>query len=285
MVPKLLLARERRSRWRCRRTWATTGSFVPMNVDPLVPLALGIHSGPGMFALLLGSGISESAEVPTGWEVVEDLARKLAAVQGEGTGGDPVGWYRSRAGGDPKYSELVEQLAPSPEERVRLLKGYFEPSEEDREEGRKVPSPAHRAVASLVAEGFVKVVVTTNFDQLLEQAIREAGATPAVIASPASARSAMPLAHSGPTVIKVNGDYLSPDFKNTVQELESYEPAMDRLLDEVFDQYGLVVCGWSAKWDKALRFGLGKGAVEALLHLLAPQGVVGAGGRAPPNPP
>ena len=27
----------------------------------------------------------------------------------------------------------------------------------------------------------------------------------------------------------------------------------DRLLDEVFDQYGLVVCGWSAVWDEALR--------------------------------
>ena len=25
------------------------------------------------------------------------------------------------------------------------------------------------------------------------------------------------------------------------------------MLDEVFDQYGLVVCGWSAVWDKALR--------------------------------
>ena len=51
----------------------------------------------------------------------------------------------------------------------------------------------------------------------------------------------------------MHGDYLSPDFRNTVEELETYDPAMDRLLDEVFDQYGLVVCGWSAKWDKALR--------------------------------
>ena len=224
-----------------------------MNVNPLVPLAFGVHAGPGMFAFLLGSGVSKSAEVLTGWEVVEDLVRQLAKLEGDDPGDDPIGWYRRRAGSDPDYSELVEQLAPSPEERLRLLNGYFEPSEQDLEAGRKVPSPAHRAVAELVAKGFVKLVVTTNFDQLTEQAIRDAGVTPAVIASPSAAEGAMPLAHSGATVIKVNGDYRSPDFKNTVEELESYDPAMGRLLDEVFDQYGLVVCGWSAKWDKALR--------------------------------
>jgi hypothetical protein len=27
---------------------------------------------------------------------------------------------------------------------------------------------------------------------------------------------------------------------------------MDALLDRIFDQYGLVVCGWSADWDVAL---------------------------------
>jgi hypothetical protein len=28
---------------------------------------------------------------------------------------------------------------------------------------------------------------------------------------------------------------------------------MNRLLDQVFDEYGLIVCGWSADWDAALR--------------------------------
>jgi hypothetical protein len=63
----------------------------------------------------------------------------------------------------------------------------------------------------------------------------------------------IPLAHSRCTVIKVHGDYLSPDLKNTVEELGSYDPALDALLDQVFDQYGVVVCGWSAEWDAALR--------------------------------
>src|ERR1022692_4844100 len=58
-----------------------------------------------------------------------------------------------------------------PPKRMQLLRGYFEPSEQEREEGRKLPTAAHRAIAQLIAKGYVQVVVTTNFDQLLEQAL------------------------------------------------------------------------------------------------------------------
>src|ERR1700722_14584228 len=42
-------------------------------------------------------------------------------------------------------------------------------------------------------------------------------------------------------------------LRNTAQELAAYEPEIDKLLDRIFDEYGLVVCGWSATWDEALR--------------------------------
>src|SRR5262249_29164535 len=64
---------------------------------------------------------------------------------------------------------------------------------------------------------------------------------------------ATPIAHARCTVIKVHGDYLSPDLRNTVDELAGYDPEIDGLLAEVFGQYGLIVCGWSARWDEALR--------------------------------
>jgi hypothetical protein len=104
-----------------------------------------------------------------------------------------------------------------------------------------------------VADGYLRVIVTTNFDRLLEMALVAAGVQPQVISSPAHAAGATPLAHSRCSIIKVHGDYLSPDLKNTVAELSTYDPSIDRLLDEVLDQYGLVVCGWSGVWDPALR--------------------------------
>ncbi len=54
-------------------------------------------------------------------------------------------------------------------------------------------------------------------------------------------------------MVKVHGDYLDTRIRNTPSELESYAPEMNTFLDRVFDEFGLVVCGWSADWDTALR--------------------------------
>lgn len=216
-------------------------------------LASSIHAGPGGYALLVGSGVSYSAGVPTGWDVTLDLVRRLAAALAEDPGEDPIGWYRGHTGDEPDYSVLLEDLAPSPEDRRSLLEVYFEPTDDERADGIKMPTAAHRAIARLVEGGFVKVIITPNFDRLLEMALAEVGVQPTVISSAAHAEGALPLVHSECTIIKVHGDYLSPDLRNTVDELDSYAPAIDTLLDRVFDEYGLVVCGWSATWDTALR--------------------------------
>jgi hypothetical protein len=36
--------------------------------------------------------------VPTGWEVVVDLARRVAALEGDDAGDDPAVWYQQRLG-------------------------------------------------------------------------------------------------------------------------------------------------------------------------------------------
>ncbi|BDO05164.1 hypothetical protein KAM622c_47510 [Klebsiella quasipneumoniae subsp. quasipneumoniae] len=51
--------------------------------DPLTQLAFSIHENKGVFAILLGSGLSRSAEIPTGWEITIDLVRRVALAQGE----------------------------------------------------------------------------------------------------------------------------------------------------------------------------------------------------------
>lgn len=52
-----------------------------MHIEPELKLAIALHSSPGVYALLLGSGLSSAAGVPTGWQVTLDLIRKLAATQ------------------------------------------------------------------------------------------------------------------------------------------------------------------------------------------------------------
>ena len=224
-------------------------------IDPMVSLAFAVYSNKGVYAVLLGSGISRASEIPTGWEVVIDLIRKVAAAEGEteNCDADPEKWFRVKHGEAPDYSKLLDGISKTPAERQQLLRSYFEPNDDDRKEGRKLPSAAHRDIAQLVAAGYLRVIITTNFDCLMEMALEEAGIRPTVISSTDQLKGALPLVHSGPTVIKLHGDYRDTRIKNTEMELASYDKEWDALLDRVLDDYGLIVSGWSGEWDAALR--------------------------------
>ncbi len=221
--------------------------------DPLTQLAFSIYENKGAYALLLGSGLSRAAEIPTGWEITKDLIRRVAEVQGFEAQTDWAEWYRETAREEPSYSSLLEEIASSPSERRSILHSYIEPDEEDREEGRKVPTAAHRAIADLVRAGYIRVIVTTNFDRLMENALREIGVEPTVVASVDALQGAEPITHSQCYILKLHGDYKDARILNTDEELSGYPPEYDRLLDRILDEFGLIVCGWSGEWDHALR--------------------------------
>lgn len=223
-----------------------------MNLDPTTALAMSLHANPGVYALLIGSGVSRAASIPTGWGVTLDLIERLAAAQGETTAGDPASWFQRKYGTDADYSNLLEQLYDQGSRQAKLRE-YFEPSAAERDEGRKLPTKAHRAIARLVRDGYIRVIVTTNFDHLLEDAIRAEGVEPTVISTPDAVEGAVPLVHARCVILKVHGDYLDARIKNTKEELAAYDPRLDRLLDQVLEGFGLVVCGWSGDWDPALR--------------------------------
>lgn len=224
-----------------------------MNADPISALASSLHARPGAYALLLGSGISRSAGVMTGWEIATDLVRRLALLEGQDVGADPIAWYSTQRGDDLDYSKLLEHLAPSPGDRQALLDPYFAVTEADTEQGLKQPTQAHRAIASLVRSGRVKVIITTNFDRLMERALQDVGIDPLVVSSARDAKVAPPLHSLRCLIIKVHGDHASPDLRNTLAELAAYDEALQSFLERILDEHGLIVCGWSADWDSALR--------------------------------
>lgn len=222
-------------------------------IDPIHSLAFSIQANKGVYAILLGSGISRAARIPTGWEITLDLTRKLAQLYDEDCGPEPDRWCLSKFGKSAEYSVLLDALAKMPAERQQLLRSYWEPTEQEREEGAKQPTAAHRAIAALVAQGFVRVIITTNFDRLMETALADAGVVPTVLSSPDQVNGALPLIHTKCCVFKIHGDYLDTRIRNTPLELDDYPREFDRLLDRIFDEFGLIVCGWSAVWDVALR--------------------------------
>jgi len=181
------------------------------------------------------------------------MIERVATLSGEDTHDNPAKWYKDRFGKEPGYSDLLDMLAKTPAERRAILHEFFEPTDEERDDGIKMPTVAHRAIAELVRNGFIKVVVTTNFDRLMEVALTDVGIVPTVISTADATNGAAPLVHQKCVVVKIHGDYLDDRIKNTEDELASYDPAMDAYLDRILDEFGLIVCGWSGEWDQALR--------------------------------
>ncbi len=222
-------------------------------IDPITAVSFAVFENKGVYALLLGSGISRAAQIPTGWEITVELVRRLALLQKIEEQVDWAEWYKNKYGKELTYSDVLDSLASTADQRRSILHSFIEPTEEDIAQGRKVPTKAHRAIARLIRDGFIKVVITTNFDRLLENSLREIGVEPVVISSDDDLTGAIPLAHTRCYVLKLHGDYLDTRIKNTDRELKVYSKQINRLLDRIFDEFGLIVCGWSAEWDEALR--------------------------------
>lgn len=222
-------------------------------LDPLISLAFSMQSNKGAYALLLGSGVSRSSRIPTGWEIVLELIRKVAVLSEEQCEPDPAAWYDAKFGEQPDYGKLLDMVAKTPSERQQLLRAYFEPSADEQGQGVKMPTKAHRAIAKLAFAGYVRVIITTNFDRLMERALEDEGIAAVVLSAPDHIEGAVPLAHMKCCVVKVHGDYLDTRIRNTPTELAGYDERMNAFLGRVFDEFGLVTCGWSADWDTALR--------------------------------
>ncbi|EHQ27540.1 SIR2 family protein [Mucilaginibacter paludis] len=221
-------------------------------IENLTTLSYSLYHNKGVYALFLGSGISRNAGIPTGWEIVVDQISQLAALNKESISGTAEDWYREKYKKEPDYSEILEAITHTQEERVNALRPYFEPNNEEFEEKLKQPTIAHRQIAQLVKKGIIKVIVTTNFDRLIENALKDEGIEPVVISNPNHIDNVQPLIHNPITVIKINGDYLDTKFLNIKSELSSYDAQMENLVRYVFENFGLITSGWSAAWDVAI---------------------------------
>lgn len=214
----------------------------------MTTLAFSMYSNKGVYALFLGSGVSLPSGIPTGWAIVKDLTKKIALLQNENYEKDSIEWYKKKYSTEPDYSDIIGQLAVTSTERQSLLLPYFTPDEK----GDKEPTKAHRSIAKLIKESYVKVVLTTNFDRLIEKALDDEHIEYQVIRDVSDISGAVPLVHSNCTIVKINGDYLDCRFRNTIDELAEYPEELNAYLHEIFNNFGLITCGWSAIWDKAL---------------------------------
>jgi len=184
-------------------------------LDGELRAAMALRARPGGYAALLGAGVSRSSGVPTAWEVLEELVRRAAAATGEHDVEDPAAWWLSRTGAAPTYPAVLAEVAATQDERRAVLAEFFERSEDDAEDGVKVPTAGHRALAQLANAGLTRIFVTTNFDLLLEEALRDESIEPVVLSTPDAIAGMEPLHAQRCVVIHAHGDYLNPSVLNT----------------------------------------------------------------------
>lgn len=210
-------------------------------IDPIIPLAVAVAEGRGTYALLLGSGVSRDAQIPTGsdifWDTLGNLRHMQALDTSDRLGRDELqAWFEASEFKGLGYSEILAELFPSQEERRRYLSGFFQGKE---------PGDAHRRVIALVRDSLVRVIVTTNFDQLLEKALEAEGLEFDSVYSSEDLANIRPREHSPCRIVKLHGDYKNLNIRNTPEELETLEPAIAAEFKEIVDRYGLVTVGYS----------------------------------------
>ena len=143
-----------------------------------------MHAAPRIYVVLAGSEVSSAAGIKTGWQVVEDLVRRIAIAEGvdpSELGDDPAAWWGKQGRPELRYDTLLGAMARTDAARQAVLRTYFEPPL--AAEGSPPVTPAHTALAQLVASGRVRVIITTNFDRLIERALDTAGVSAQVITS------------------------------------------------------------------------------------------------------
>jgi hypothetical protein len=171
-------------------------------------------------------------------------------VDPEALGDEPEHWWSKQGRPEPRYDTLLAALASTDAARRSLLGKYFDPPPDSG--GPILPTRAHRELAWLCMTGRVRLIITTNFDRMIERALDQAGISAQVITTDHAIDGMIPLQHAPVTVLKLHGDYASGSLRNTPEELSSYPPRWNALLARVFDEYGLLIVGWSAEYDIAL---------------------------------
>ncbi len=212
---------------------------------------------------LLGAGASAAARVPTADHVMMDLLLRMYADAhqlvrqslslSEARDADRIREYYDNRNGmpalaDPSAYSVAFQLAlPDAGARRQHLRSLFE--------GRS-PSYGQRILGAFVAAGLTDLVITTNFDDLIEKAVEQAQVT---LDDPTRNRLGVAdLGNSGqanlalsdsdfPFLFKLHGDFRDRELKNLESELQTQDANMRQAVLDASRRFGLAVMGYSGR--------------------------------------
>jgi len=228
-------------------------NFRPM--ENLVNLVRDMPRQDPRFALFLGAGSSWSSGIPTAENLVAQWRRQLFLSQ---TG--KIRWW-------PHYEPELETWNEAYQEWCRKWEAVYgrQPSEYsllfshscpdvDARQGfienicsGCEPGPGYIYLASLENAGYFKTFLTTNFDDLIHDALyRYGGAKPIVCAFDSQVASVRPVGPR-PKVLKLHGDFLYNNIRAVSSEVGRLDSNMQDKFEATCKNYGLIVIGYGGQ--------------------------------------
>jgi tetratricopeptide (TPR) repeat protein len=183
------------------------------------------------FCFLLGAGASKSSGIPTGWELSkrwwdelkEDLGELewMKDITDQNVGGAYTDLYKARFASDP---------ASGYQEFEHLMEG-------------KTPWLGYVILAQILAAGQHNFVITTNFDYLIEDAVRLYTSQKPFIAGHETLAKFISLYSRRPTIIKVHRDLFLHPF-NSPEETDTLKEEWANALSPLLGRFHLLVIGY-----------------------------------------
>lgn len=208
------------------------------------------------YALFLGAGASRSSGVPTAERLTLLWQRRVFLDVTDRSAWSPhfevefqkwvkdrypawrKNWENSYGRHPSDYSTLFSYSFPDADAR----QGFIEQITSGIE-----PGAGYIYLTALAIAGYFHTFVTTNFDDLIHDALfRYGGLKPAVAAFDAQAARIRPESPR-PKIVKLHGDFLYNNIRNTGPELVRLDLNMEQKLERTCEGHGLVVLGYSGQ--------------------------------------
>lgn len=143
-------------------------------------------------------------------------------------------WYNPQN----EYSSLFERKFDLPVQRRRFVEDLVD---------NHLPSIGYLFLITLINNNYFNTIFTTNFDDLINEAFYQFSNTRPILCAHDSAVSSISVVAKRPKIIKLHGDYLFDDIKNTIKETESLEQNIKQKFIEFTKDNGLIVVGYSGQ--------------------------------------
>ena len=195
-----------------------------------------------MFSLLLGSGCSISSGIKSGGDLIRQWKKEIQdEITDNQTPRNPddfenylekLPWYDPRN----EYASLFEHRYDLQSQRRAFLERLIKDAK---------PSIGYAYLTKLIEANYFNTIFTTNFDDLINEAFYLYSTKRPIVCAHDSAISSVAVTSSRPKIIKLHGDYLFENLKNTLRETESLEDNMKDKFMEFAKDFGLIVIGYS----------------------------------------